>query len=52
MPLITAARAFLVDLEVESVRTDALPHWTRFAILPGLMRNGSYAAPQWLKRRE
>lgn len=33
------------------VRTDALPHWTRFAILPGLTRDG-YAPPQWLKRRE
>ncbi|HXI68898.1 MAG TPA: hypothetical protein VNN22_00925 [Verrucomicrobiae bacterium] len=35
-----------------AVRTDALPHWTRFAILPGLTRNGSYAPPQWLERRE
>ena len=34
-----------------TVRTDALPHWTRFAILPGLMRDG-YAPPQWLTRRE
>jgi hypothetical protein len=34
-----------------SVRTEALPHWTRFAILPGLTRSG-YAPPQWLKRRE
>jgi len=34
-----------------TVRTDALPHWTRFAILPGLTRNG-YAPTQWLKRRE
>jgi hypothetical protein len=34
-----------------AVRTGALPHWTRFAILPGLTRNG-YAPPQWLKRRE
>lgn len=34
-----------------SVRTDALPHWTRFAILPGLTRDG-YAPPQWLMRRE
>lgn len=34
-----------------SVRTDALPHWTRFAILPGLTRDG-YAPPQWLTRRE
>jgi len=33
------------------VRTDALPHWTRFAILPGLTRDG-YAPSQWLKRRE
>lgn len=33
------------------VRTDALPHWTRFAILPGLTRDG-YLPPQWLKRRE
>jgi hypothetical protein len=34
-----------------TVRTDALPHWTRFAILPGLTRDG-YAPPQWLSRRE
>jgi len=34
-----------------TVRTDALPHWTRFAILPGLTRDG-YAPPQWLKRHE
>lgn len=34
-----------------TVRSDALPHWTRFAILPGLMRDG-YAPPQWLTRRE
>lgn len=34
-----------------TVRTDALPHWTRFAILPGLTRHG-YAPPQWLTRRE
>lgn len=34
-----------------TVRTDALPHWTRFAILPGLTRDG-YAPPQWLTRRE
>jgi hypothetical protein len=34
-----------------TVRTDALPHWTRFAILPGLTRDG-YAPPQWLIRRE
>ncbi len=34
-----------------TVRTDALPHWTRFAILPGLTREG-YAPPQWLWRRE
>jgi hypothetical protein len=34
-----------------SIRTEALPHWTRFAILPGLTRNG-YAPPQWLMRRE
>ena len=34
-----------------SVRTDALPHWTRFAILPGLTRDG-YASPYWLMRRE
>jgi hypothetical protein len=34
------------------VRADALPHWTRFAILPGLTRSGSNAPPQWLKRRE
>jgi len=34
-----------------TVRTDALPHWTRFAILPGLTREG-YAPPEWLRRRE
>ena len=34
-----------------TVRADALPHWTRFAILPGLTRDG-YAPPQWLTRRE
>lgn len=34
-----------------TVRTDALPHWTRFAILPGLTRDG-YAPPRWLTRRE
>ena len=34
-----------------TVRTDALPHWTRFAILPGLTRDG-YAPPQWLTPRE
>jgi hypothetical protein len=34
-----------------TVRADALPHWTRFAILPGLTRDG-YAPPQWLIRRE
>ena len=34
-----------------AVRTEALPHWTRFAILPGLTRDG-YAPPQWLKRHE
>jgi len=34
-----------------TVHTDALPHWTRFAILPGLTRDG-YAPPQWLTRRE
>lgn len=34
-----------------TVRTEALPHWTRFAILPGLTRDG-YAPPQWLTRRE
>jgi hypothetical protein len=34
-----------------TVRTEALPHWTRFAILPGLTRDGS-APPQWLMRRE
>jgi hypothetical protein len=33
------------------VRTDALPHWTRFAILPGLTRNG-YLPPHWLTRHE
>jgi hypothetical protein len=34
-----------------AVRTEALPHWTRFALLQGLTRNG-YAPPQWLKCRE
>jgi len=34
-----------------TVRTDALPHWTRFAILPGLTRDG-YSPPYWLTRRE
>ena len=34
-----------------TVRTDALPHWTRFALLPGLTRTG-YAPPQWLMRGE
>ena len=34
-----------------TVRTDALPHWTRFAILPGLTRDG-YLPPQWLMRSE
>jgi hypothetical protein len=34
-----------------SIRTEALPHWTRFAILPGLTREG-YAPPQWLIRHE
>jgi len=34
-----------------TVRTDALPHWTRFAILRGLTRDGC-APPQWLTRRE
>jgi len=34
-----------------AVRADALPHWTRFAILPGLTRHG-YAPAQWLLRRE
>ncbi len=34
-----------------TVRTDALPHWTRFAILPGLTRDG-YAPPYWLMRSE
>jgi hypothetical protein len=34
------------------VRTDNLPHWTRFAVLPGLRRDGSYSHPEWLKRRE
>ena len=34
------------------VRTDAPPpHWTRFAILPGLTRAG-YAPPHWLTRHE
>ncbi len=35
-----------------TVRADALPHWTRFALLPGLTRDGGYAPPQWLRRRE
>jgi len=34
-----------------TIRTEALSHWTRFAILPGLTREGQ-APPQWLKRRE
>lgn len=34
-----------------TIRTEMLPHWTRFAILSGLTRD-SYAPPQWLKRRE
>lgn len=34
-----------------AVRTEALPHWTRFALLAGLTRDG-YAPAQWLKRRE
>jgi hypothetical protein len=34
-----------------TVRTEVLPHWTRFAILPGLTRDGN-APPQWLSRRE
>ena len=34
-----------------TVRTGALPHWTRFAVLPGLNRDG-YAPLQWLTRRE
>lgn len=34
-----------------TVRKDALPHWTRFAILPGLTREG-YAPAYWLQRRE
>jgi hypothetical protein len=34
-----------------TVRTDALPHWTRFAILPGMTREG-YAPPHWLRRHE
>lgn len=33
------------------LRADVLPHWTRFAVLPGLTRDG-YAPAQWLKRRE
>jgi hypothetical protein len=33
-------------------RADALPHWSRFAILPGLTRDGSHAPPHWLTRRE
>jgi len=33
-------------------RADALPHWSRFAILPGLQRDGSYAPPHWLTRDE
>lgn len=34
------------------VRTEMLPHWTRFAVLPGLRQDASYAHPEWLKRRE
>ena len=34
-----------------TVRTGALPHWTRLAILPGLTRDG-YAPPHWLTRHE
>ncbi|MBI2928984.1 MAG: hypothetical protein HYY24_25245 [Verrucomicrobia bacterium] len=34
-----------------TVPSGTLPHWTRFAILPGLTRD-DYAAPQWLTRRE
>ena len=34
-----------------TVCAEALPHWTRFAVLPGLTRDG-YAPPQWLTRRE
>ena len=34
-----------------TVRTEVLPHWTRFAILPGLTRDGN-TPPQWLSRRE
>lgn len=33
------------------IRAEALLHWTRFAILPGLTRDG-YAPPVWLLRRE
>jgi hypothetical protein len=33
-------------------RADALPHWSRFAILPGLQRDGTYAPPHWLTRGE
>lgn len=31
--------------------TDALPHWTRFAVLPGLTRDG-HAPAAWLQRHE
>ncbi|MEW6305288.1 MAG: hypothetical protein AB1705_17570 [Verrucomicrobiota bacterium] len=34
-----------------TVHTDALPHWTRFAILQGLTRTGM-TAPVWLARDE
>jgi hypothetical protein len=33
------------------VRTEALPHWTRFAVLQGLTRTG-YAPAAWLQRDE
>jgi len=33
------------------VRTEVLPHWTRFAVLQGLTRDG-YAPPAWLRRHE
>lgn len=33
------------------LRTDALPHWTRFAVLQGLTRDG-HAPAAWLRRHE
>ena len=34
-----------------TIRPDVLPHWSRFAVLPGLTRDG-YAPAYWLTRRE